>query len=77
MELSLDQSITRPRDITSESLALAKWYDAHPGVQRLWGISDTQALRVVVLIEPTYDGDDVYPPLPRQLPDMDCESFTC
>jgi hypothetical protein len=61
MKLSLDPSVTAPRNITTESLALAKWYDAHPAIQRLWAITDTQTLRVVVLIEPTHDSDDVYP----------------
>jgi hypothetical protein len=61
MKLSLDPSVFAPRNITAESLALAKWYDAHPDVQRLWGITDAQTLRVVVSIEPTHDSDDVYP----------------
>jgi hypothetical protein len=61
MKLSLDPFITRPRNVTSESLALAKWYDAHPTIQRLWGIRDARTLRVVVLLEPTHDSDDVYP----------------
>lgn len=61
MKLSLDPYVTAPRNRTAESLALAKWYDANPAVQRLWGIRDPQALRVVVSLAPTHDGDDVSP----------------
>jgi hypothetical protein len=61
MKLSLDPPVTAPRNISAESLALAQWYAANPTVQRLWGISDAQTLRVVVSLEPTPDGDDVYP----------------
>jgi hypothetical protein len=60
MKLSADPSATGPRN-AAESLALAKWYDANPAVQRLWAIRDAQTLRVVVSLEPTPDGDDVYP----------------
>lgn len=61
MKLSLDPSVAAPRNITAESLALAKWYDANPTVERLWGIRDAQTLRVVVSLAPTHDGDDVSP----------------
>lgn len=61
MRLSLDPSAVAPRDVSPESLALARWYDAHPSVRRLWGIQDLQTLRVVVALEPTHDSDDVFP----------------
>ncbi len=61
MKLSLDPSAVEPRDVTPESLALARWYDANPAVRRLWGIQDPETLRVVVALEPTHDGDDVLP----------------
>ena len=61
MRLSLDPSDIAPRNATAESLALAKWYDANPAVQRLWGIREARMLRVVVSLVPTPDGDDVYP----------------
>lgn len=56
-----DPSITGPPSVIPETVALAKWYDAHPEILRLWGISDEQALRVVLLIEPVLDSDDIYP----------------
>jgi len=61
MKLSIDPSVTAPRSITAESLALAWWYDSHPAVRRLWGIKVAQGLRVIVAIEPTLDNDDVVP----------------
>lgn len=61
MRLSLDPSAVEPRDVTPESLALARWYDANPAVRRLWGIRDPQTLTIVVALEPTHDGDDVFP----------------
>lgn len=61
MKLSIDPSVTRPRTVTAESLALAWWYDSHPAVRRLWGIRVAQVLRVIVAIEPTLDNDDVFP----------------
>jgi len=61
MKLGINPSVTVPRNITAESLALAFWYDSHPVVRRLWGIKVAQALRVIVAIEPTLDNDDVLP----------------
>ena len=40
---------------------LAKWYAAHSAVRRLWAISDSQRMRIIVTLEPTNDGDDIYP----------------
>ncbi|RPH55000.1 MAG: hypothetical protein EHM84_00420 [Lysobacterales bacterium] len=42
-------------------MVLAKWYAVHPAVRRLWAISDSQRMRVIVTLEPTHDGDDIYP----------------
>lgn len=61
MRLSLDPSAVPSRDVTPESLALARWYDANPAVRRLWGIRNPNTLTVVVALEPTHDGDDVFP----------------
>ena len=61
MKLSFDPSVTSPRLITSESLALATWYDAHPAVRRMWAIRHEHTLRVIVALEPTVDDDDVHP----------------
>jgi hypothetical protein len=40
---------------------LAKWYAAHSAVRRLWALRESQGVRVVVTLEPTRDGDDIYP----------------
>lgn len=61
MKLGFDPSLTAPRIITAESLALATWYDAHPVIRRLWGIRDGQRLRVIVSVEPTLDDSDISP----------------
>jgi hypothetical protein len=61
MKLSLDPLVIAPRNITAESLALAAWYDSQPLVRRLWGIKDAARLRVIIAVEPTNDGDDIYP----------------
>jgi hypothetical protein len=40
---------------------LAEWYAAHSAVRRLWAIKESQQMRVVIRLEPTNDGDDIYP----------------
>lgn len=40
---------------------LVKWYASNPVVRRLWAIDEDDALRVVVMLEPTFDGDDTGP----------------
>ncbi|MCI0348464.1 MAG: hypothetical protein L0Z53_03475 [Acidobacteriales bacterium] len=42
-------------------VVLAEWYAAHSAVRRLWAITETQRMRVIVTLEPTHDGDDIYP----------------
>jgi len=61
MKLSLNPMATVPRHITAESEALADWYDAHPTIRRLWAIRNTNALSVIVTLEPTVDNGDTYP----------------
>jgi hypothetical protein len=41
--------------------ALTQWYAAHSAFRRLWAIQESQRMRVVVMLEPTNDGDDIYP----------------
>lgn len=60
-KLTLDPAVIAPEDVTDESSALASWYDAQPAVRRLWGIRTRCELRVIVVVEPTPDGDDSYP----------------
>lgn len=40
---------------------LVHWYTSHSLIRRLWAIEEVEALRVVVTLEPTPDGDDVEP----------------
>ena len=63
MKLSLDPTIqTPPLHVTAEAEALADWYDAHPGIRRLWAIRSVLALNVIVTLEPTVDNSDTSPP---------------
>ena len=41
--------------------ALGKWYDAHAAVRRLWALEHFGAIHVVIVLEPTSDGDDALP----------------
>ena len=43
------------------TLQLGKWYAAQSLVRRLWAFWDSDRMRVIVTLEPTHDGDDVYP----------------
>ena len=49
------------RTVTAAIVVLAKWYAAHSAVRRLWAIKESQRMRVIVTLEPTHDGDDIYP----------------
>ena len=40
---------------------LTQWYAAHSAFRRLWAIQESQRMRVIVMLEPTNDGDDIYP----------------
>jgi hypothetical protein len=40
---------------------LTQWYAAHSAFRRLWAIKESQRMRVIVMLEPTHDGDDIYP----------------
>lgn len=46
---------------TAAFVVLAKWYAAHSAFRRLWAIKESQRMRVIVMLEPTHDGDDIYP----------------
>jgi hypothetical protein len=54
-----DSSVCRAE--LCESAALATWYDAHAQVRHLWAVRDSTGLRIIVTLEPTADGDDIYP----------------
>ena len=57
----LDPSPDDDRTVTAAFVVLAKWYAAHSVVRRLWAISESRRMRVIVMLEPTRDGDDIYP----------------
>ena len=40
---------------------LAKWYAAHPAIRWLQAVSESQRMYVTVALQPTHDGDDIYP----------------
>ena len=40
---------------------LSQWYASHAIVRRLWAMESGEAIRVVVTLEPTLDGDDTQP----------------
>ena len=61
MKISSDPAVPVEENITAESLALARWYDAHPSIRRLVGITVGEELRVIVAIDPTLDDDDILP----------------
>jgi hypothetical protein len=61
MNLILDPAQDDARPATAAFVALATWYAANSAVRRLSAISEAQRLRVVVTLEPTHDGDDIYP----------------
>ena len=49
------------RTVTAAFVVLAKWYAAHSAVRRLWAVSESQRMRVIVTLEPMPDSDDMYP----------------
>jgi hypothetical protein len=63
MRLSLAASpeASEPRCATSG--ALAHWYAEQPAVRRLWAVqaTDEPMLRVIVMLEPSLDGDEISP----------------
>ena len=61
MNLVLDPSLNQVRTVTAALAALTKWYARHPTVRRLWAISESQRMRVIVTLTPTHDGNEIYP----------------
>lgn len=54
----------QPRETEIEESAVAwlgKWYASHSIVRRLWAIEAPEAIRIVLTLEPTLDGDDTQP----------------
>jgi hypothetical protein len=61
MSVAVYRSILEHQDITMISTSLAKWYDAHASVRRLWAVDEGSLLAVYISLEPTSDGDDALP----------------
>ncbi len=61
MSLAVNRSILEDQNVTAISSCLAKWYDAHASVRRLWAVHEGSLLAVYVSLEPTSDGDDALP----------------
>ena len=40
---------------------LAEWYASHSVVRGLWAMEESGAIRIIVTLEPTLDGDDTAP----------------
>lgn len=64
MKLTLDPSLDARRQNVLESTVLSNWYDANPSIQRLWAIQPegagvSPAMRVIVMLTPSSDGDDM------------------
>ncbi|MDM0001057.1 hypothetical protein QTI24_20780 [Variovorax sp. J22P240] len=66
MKITLDPFLDASRPHAFVSTTLKTWYDATPAVRRLWAIrpdgrSDANDLRVIVMLEPSLDGDETSP----------------
>ncbi|MGJ7603570.1 hypothetical protein ACSFA7_04445 [Variovorax sp. LT1R20] len=63
MRLSLESSLAAAEPTCATSGALARWYAEQPAVRRLWAIqaTDEPLLRVIVMLEPSLDGDEISP----------------
>lgn len=53
-------SIAEP-EVAEVAAVLAKWYAEHSPIRRLRAVEDSIALKVLVSLEPTSDGDDTLP----------------
>ena len=58
MNTKLDTLLDRGQTVTA---ILGKWYASHSIVRRLWAIEASEAIRIVLTLEPTLDGDDTQP----------------
>lgn len=63
MKISLDPSLDARHQDVPASTVLSNWYDANAAIQRLWAIQPesgegSPAMRVVVMLAPSPDGND-------------------
>jgi hypothetical protein len=66
MKISLDPSADTRHAHADASTMLKTWYDGNPAIRRLWAIQpdgqpDESALRVIVMLEPSPDGNETSP----------------
>lgn len=61
MSFAVNRFVPQDWDIAAISDCLAKWYDAHASVRRLWAVEEGSLLAVYLSLEPTSDGDDALP----------------
>jgi hypothetical protein len=61
MDAILDLSVTERPVVAAGLAALNRWYAAHSMVRRLWALHHAGRMRVIVILQPTLDGDDIYP----------------
>ncbi|MDM0074771.1 hypothetical protein QTH90_10285 [Variovorax sp. J2P1-59] len=66
MKITLDSSIDAHHPHAWASTTLKTWYDGNPAIRRLWairpdGATDVPELRVIVMLEPSPDGDETSP----------------
>ena len=66
MKLTLDHSLDMDHHDAAASSTLKTWYDGTPAIRRLWaiqpdGASDASELRVLVMLEPSHDGNETSP----------------
>jgi hypothetical protein len=61
MNTNRDALLDRGQTVTAAAAILGKWYASHSIFRRLWAIEASEAIRIVLTLEPTLDGDDTQP----------------
>lgn len=61
LDFTLDTSLDNVQATNEAAAVLTEWYASHSVVRRLWAIEADEALRVILTLEPTADGDDTQP----------------
>jgi hypothetical protein len=61
MNTGADTLLDRGQAIAAPAAVLRQWYASHSIVRRLWAIDASDAIRIVMTLEPTLDGDDTQP----------------
>ena len=61
MNTNLDALLDHGQTVAAAAAVLGKWYASNSIVRRLWAIEAREAIRIVLTLEPTLDGDDTQP----------------